>query len=192
VRNLVIALGIGAAFAASAVITFYANAGIGALSELLGFSEDDPLPLIGTRGVSLAVVFVLDAAAIAVLFRTLSGVRLSLRALVPGALYGAIGLSVLQQLSSLFVGGAASNPLLASFASLIALLLWFNLSAQVILLAGAYIITSVDEEHDRVRARHGASTFAQRRVKQAEQAVRLATEELTAAREVEEKERAGV
>ena len=59
----------------------------------------------------------------------------------PGAFYGAIGLTVLQQLSSLFVGGAASNPLLASFASLIALLLWFNLSAQVILIAGAYIIT---------------------------------------------------
>ncbi len=46
VRNLVIAIGIGAAFAASAVITFYANAGIGALSEWLGRSEDDPLSVI--------------------------------------------------------------------------------------------------------------------------------------------------
>ena len=36
VRNLIIAIGIGAAFAASAVITFYANAGIGALSQLAG------------------------------------------------------------------------------------------------------------------------------------------------------------
>ena len=96
---------------------------------------------------------------------------------------------MLQQLSSLFVGGAAANPLLASFASLIALLLWFNLSAQVILIAGAYIITSVDEEQDRVRARFGASTFAQRRVRRAEEAVRLATEELTHARAEEEKER---
>ena len=138
--------------------------------------------MIGTRVVSLVLVFVLDAAAIAVLFRTLSGVKASWRTLLPGAFYGAIGLTVLQQLSSLFVGGAASNPLLASFASLIALLLWFNLSAQVILLAGAYIITSVDEEQDRVRARFGASTFAQRRVKRAEEGVRLATEELTHAR----------
>jgi membrane protein len=191
VRNLVIAIGIGAAFAAAAVLTFYANAGIGALSDLLGRSEDDPISVIGTRTVSLLIVFVLDAAAIAVLFRTLSGVRPSIRALLPGAFYGAIGLTVLQQLSSLFVGGAASNPLLASFASLIALLLWVNLSSQVILLAGAYIITSVDEEQDRVRARFGASTFAQRRVKRAEEAVRLATEELTIARTDEEKERVG-
>jgi membrane protein len=191
VRNLIIAIGIGAAFAAAAAVSFFANAGIGAVSEFLGLSEGNPLSVIGTRAVSIVIVFVLDAAAIAVLFRTLSGVKASWRALVPGALYGAVGLTVLQQLSSLFVGGAASNPLLASFASLIALLLWFNLSAQVILIAGAYIITSVDEEQDRVRARFGASTFAQRRVKRAESLVRLATDELNTARAEEEKERVG-
>ncbi|HWM17625.1 MAG TPA: YihY/virulence factor BrkB family protein [Microbacterium sp.] len=190
-RNLIIAIGIGAAFAASAVITFFANAGIGALSEWLGLSEHNPVSVIGTRAVSLVLVFILDAAVIAVLFRTLSGVKASWRTLLPGAFYGAIGLSVLQQLSSLFVGGASSNPLLASFASLIALLLWFNLSAQVILISGAYIITSVDEEQDRVRARHGASTFLQRRVRRAEEAVRLATDELRAAHAAEEKERTG-
>jgi membrane protein len=190
-RNLLIAMGIGAAFAASAAITFFANAGISAFSEFLGLSEGNPLSVIGTRVVSILLVFLLDAAAIAVLFRTLSGVKASWRTLVPGAFYGAIGLTVLQQLSSLFVAGAGNNPLLASFASLIALLLWFNLSAQVILIAGAYIITSVREEEDRVRARFGASTFAQRRVKRAERSVRVATQELTKAREEEEKERVG-
>jgi membrane protein len=190
-RNLVIAIGIGAAFAASAAITFFANAGIGILTDAVGLSEKDPISIIGTRAVSILVVFALDAVAIAVLFRTLSGVKPSARALWPGAIYGAIGLTVLQQLSSLFVAGAGSNPLLASFASLIALLLWFNLSAQVILIAGAYIITSVREEQDRIRARFGASTFAQRRVKRAERSVRLATEELTKARADAEKERAG-
>lgn len=190
-RNLLIAVGIGAAFAASAVVTFFANAGIGLLSGLIGVSDTDPLTLIGTRVVSVVVVFLLDAAAIAVLFRTLSGVKASWRALLPGALLGAVGLTALQQLSSLFVAGASSNPLLASFASLIALLLWFNLSAQVILIAGAYIITGVEEEQDRVRARFGASTFAQRRVRRAEESVRVATAELTAARRVEEKERTG-
>ncbi len=188
-RNLLIAIGIGAAFLAAAAITFFANAGIGILSDWLGTSGEGPLTVIGTRAVSILVVFILDAAAIAVLFRTLSGVKPSVRALLPGALYGAVGLTVLQQLSGLFVAGAGANPLLATFASLIALLLWFNLSAQVILIASAYIITSMDEEKDRVRARFGASTFAQRRVRRAEEAVRVATDELAAAREVEEKER---
>jgi hypothetical protein len=64
-----------------------------------------------------------------------------------------VGLTVLQQLSGLFVGGATSNPLLVTFASLIALLLWLNLSAQVILIAVAYIFTLVREGEDRVRER---------------------------------------
>ncbi len=97
---------------------------------------------------------------------------------------------MLQQLSGLFIGGAKSNPLLASFASLIALLLWLNLSAQVMLIAGAYIVTGVEEESDRVRARFGAATFAQRRVQRAEVGVRVATDELERARAGEAKERA--
>lgn len=189
-RNLVLAVGIGAAFAAAAAITFFANVGIGVVTDWFGLSEGDPLAVISTRGVSILVVFVLDAAAIAVLFRALSGVRPRARTLIVGSLLGGIGLSVLQQLSSLFVGGASNNPLLASFASLIALLLWFNLSAQVILIASSYIIVSVAEESDRVRERHGAPTMPMRRVRNAENAVRVATEELASARADVEKQAA--
>ena len=155
----------------------------------LGISARDPIAEIGVTGVSILIVFILDAVVIALMFRWLSGLRPSARALWPGAILGAIGLSVLQQLSNLFVGGASNNPLLASFASLIALLLWLNLSSQVILIAGAYIVTGVDEETDRVKARFGASTFAQRRVRRAEIAVMVAASELDAARREEAKER---
>lgn len=182
VRNLVLAVGLGAALAASAAATFAANAGIEALNGWLGISDASWLAIAGTRAISAVAVFVLDAVVIAVMFRALSGVRASARSLWSGALLGAIGLTALQQLSSLFVGGAASNPLLVSFAALIALLLWLNLSAQVILLAGAYIVTGVEEEHDRVRARHGAPTFALRRVQRAEEGVRVAMAELEQAR----------
>jgi membrane protein len=188
-RNLVLAIGIGAALAAAAGLTFFAGVGVGAITDLVGLPSSDPLAVIGTRVVSLLIVFALDAVVIAVLFRTLSGVQAPARALWVGALLGAVGLTVLQQLSGLFIGGATSNPLLASFGALIALLLWFNLSTQVILIAGAYIITSIDEDDDRVRARHGASTFAQRRVQRAEVAVRAATDELNSARDGEQKER---
>jgi membrane protein len=86
--------------------------------------------------------------------------------------------------------GAGSNPLLASFAALIALLLWLNLSAQVILLASTWIIVAERERVDRVRERFGSPTFALRRVRQAEDAVRVATEELDHARTAAEEERA--
>ncbi len=166
------------------------TAGPGTVAGWLGVASDDPLVSWGSRWLAILVTFVLDAAVIAVLFRVLSGVRAPAKALWTGAVLGAIGLSVLQQMSGLFVGGASSNLLLASFASLIALLTWINLSAQVILIASSYIMTLVQEHADRIRARHGATTFAQRRVHQAEDAVALASDELAAARAAEAKERA--
>ncbi|GAA1933041.1 YihY/virulence factor BrkB family protein [Microbacterium aoyamense] len=190
-RNLALAIGIGAALAASAAITMLATAGTSIVTGWLGLAADDPAVTVGGRIISLLVVYALDVAVIAVLFRVLSGVRPKPRALWTGALLGGVGLVVLQELSSLFVGGASSNPLLATFASLIALLLWLNLSAQVILIASAYIIVGVEDDVDRVRARYGATTFAERRAKQAEKAVQVATDELAHARADVEKERAG-
>ncbi|RKE63565.1 YihY/virulence factor BrkB family protein [Microbacterium sp. AG238] len=189
-RNLALAIGIGGALIAAAGVTFLGTAGVGLLADLLGFADDNPLVQFGGWAVSLVVVFALDAVVVAVLFRVLSGVKVRKHALWSGALLGAAGLTVLQQLSGLFVGGATSNPLLASFASLIALLLWLNLSSQVILIATAYIVTGVREEEDRVRSRFGATTFLQRRVQRAEDAVSAAARELDKARELEAEERA--
>lgn len=189
VRNFAIAIGFGLSLAVSAAITFFGTAGIEIVADWLGLPPGHPLAVIPGRVLSIIVVFALDAVVIAVLFRVLSGEKVTGRALWTGAMLGALGLTVLQQLSGLFVSGASSNPLLASFASLIALLLWFNLSAQVILIASTYIIVGAAESSDRVRAKYGAETFAQRRVRRAEDSVALATAELAAAREAEEKER---
>ncbi|MBN9170260.1 MAG: YihY/virulence factor BrkB family protein, partial [Microbacterium sp.] len=109
-----------------------------------------------TRILSIVVVLILDTAIVAVLFVVLSGVRASRRAVLTGSILGGIGLTVLQQLSGLFVGGASSNPLLASFASLVALLLWVNLSAQVILIASSYIVVGAEEEKERTALREAA------------------------------------
>ncbi|WP_164233631.1 YhjD/YihY/BrkB family envelope integrity protein [Microbacterium hydrocarbonoxydans] len=181
-RNLLLALGIGASFVLAAAVTFAARLGVDWLSDAMGLPEDSVASTVTIRGLSLVVVFALDAALIAGVFLVLSGVRPSPRSLWSGALLGAAGLLVLQELSGLFVGGATSNPLLASFASLLALLIWLNLSTQVILIACAYIVTGEDERRDRVRARFGATTFAERRARRAEEEVAVATAELRAAR----------
>ena len=95
---------------------------------------------------------------------------------------------MLQQLSFLFVGAVSRNPIYTSFASLIALLVWLNLSAQVILIAGAYIVTGVAEE------RIACATEGRRRSRSdacaaADLAVMVAASELDAARREEAKER---
>ena len=188
-RDLLLAIGFGAAFAAAAAVTVFSTSALGTLLGWLGISSHDAVLDASSRFVSIAVTFAIDALLIAVMFRVLSGMRPSARSLWSGALLGAVGLSVLQVLSGLFVGGAASNPLLASFGSLIALLIWLNLSSQVILIAGAYIVTGVDDEHDRVSAKYGAPTIAIRRLQRAERRATDAAAEVVAAREAVEKER---
>jgi membrane protein len=188
-RNLAVAIGAGVALGASAAVTVLGTAGIGIVADWLGLAEDDAAVAFGSRAVAIAVTFVLDALAVAALFRLLSGVRADARSLWTGSLLGAVGLTVLQTLSGLFVGGATSNPLLATFATLIALLLWLNLSSQVILIASSYIVEGVAERADRVRVRHGATTFAARRVQRAEDAVAVASAELQTARAAREAEK---
>lgn len=191
-RNLALAIGIGVALAAAAAVTFLATAGLTFVRDLLGVSADSWVTAVITWLVSTLVVLALDTAVVAAAFAFLSGIRVERRTLWRGALLGGVGLVVLQQLSGLFVGGATNNPLLTTFASVVALLLWLNLSSQVILIASAYITVSNEENRDRVRAKYGAATLVQFRVSRAEKAVRAATGELDAAREAEKKERESV
>lgn len=189
-RDFVLAVGFGLALAVAAAVTFFSTTALGTLFGWLGLSTDDEAFNWSTRGVSVLVIFAIDTLVVAVMFRLLSGLRPSARSLWTGAVLGGVGLTALQQLSSLFVRGALTNPLLASFGSLIALLIWFNLSSQVILIAAAYIITGVDEEHDRVSAVHGAPTFAIRRLQHAERRATDAAAEVVSAREAVARERA--
>jgi membrane protein len=189
-RNVLLAIIIGAGFLLSAAITFFSTAVIDNVREWIGL-EEGVVADLATWTVTLGVVFLLDGALIILLFVSLSGVKARFRTMLSGAVIGAIGLTVLQQLSGLFVRGASANPLLASFAALIALLIWFNLASQVVLIASTWILIGVAEDRDRVRARFGATTFGLRRVRKAENALSLATQELAKARADEEKERAG-
>lgn len=188
-RNLVVAIALGGLLAMAAAVTFFGSAGIDAVLEWLGFAKGGWLATASTRGFGILVVFGIDTLAIALAFRILGGIAPTRRALWLGALLGGAGLIVLQELSALFVRGATANPLLASFASLIALLLWFNLSAQVILIASSYIITATEEGRDKEKRHDGVSSFTQRRVLRAHYRVHAADEELHAAQEAERRER---
>ncbi|MFC5337676.1 YihY/virulence factor BrkB family protein [Leucobacter denitrificans] len=186
-RNLLVALCFGGLLAVAAAFSFVGSMGIETVASWLGFSRS-PVVDVLTRGVGVLVVFAINTLAIALVFRMLSGVRPPARALWIGSMLGGAGLIVLQELSSLFVRGATSNPLLASFATLVALLLWFNLSAQVILVAACYIVVATAESVDRVREKYGASTFAQHRVRRAEDRLHVAARELRDAQEEAEGE----
>lgn len=188
VRNLLVGLAFGGLLLVAAAASLLTSSGLSLLAAWFGVHDEATGLALTSRLLGMLVVILIDTVAIAVAFRLLSGIRPPARALWVGSLAGGVGLFVLQEFSGLFVRGAAANPLLASFAVLIALLLWINLSAQVVLIAGSLIITLTAESHDRVRERFGAETLVQARRRRAEDAVRAAAGELTAAREAEQKE----
>lgn len=187
-RDLIFAGLIALLFVVSAATSFLGSSFADTVLTWFGIASSTT-SAVATWMVTLIVTFALDAVLVAMLFVILSGVRPTAKALWSGALFGGVGLVVLQQLSGLFVGGATSNPLLGTFAALIALLLWLNFSAQVILIGCAVIVTTNDEEKDRIGERFGAETFAQRKVRSAEREVQIATITLREAREKEKAER---
>ena len=139
VRNFLLALAIGAGFLLSAIAALFGSAFLEVIEKWTGIDSTAYAGLLTGFG-AIVVVFVLDTGLFALVFVSLSGLHVRARTLWVGALLAGVGLTVLQQLSGLFVQGADNNPLLASFAVLIALLLWVNLSAQVILIASTWII----------------------------------------------------
>jgi membrane protein len=178
-RDLALAVGIAIAFALSAGLTFAARLGMREFEQWTGWAG----VWWSGQAVSLLIVLALNVALVAGVIVVISGMKPSARALWTGSLMGGLGLLALQELSSLFVGGASNNPLLASFASLIALLLWVNFSILVVLYAACYICTSIEDEADRALSRHTVRNFAERRVRRAEKAVAIATAELRAAQD---------
>ena len=187
-RNLLAGLAFGGLLLVAALASLLTSSGIALLSDWTGLDERSIVFEVSVRIIGIFLTLFINTLAILVAFRLLSGIRPPARALWTGSLAGGVGLLALQEFSGLFVRGAASNPLLASFAALIALLLWINLSAQVILIAASLILTLTAEARDRVRERFGAATMAQHRRLRAEEAVSAAARELTAARDAERNE----
>ncbi len=89
------------------------------------------------------MVLAVDTAIFMVLLRLLSGVSMPWAALWPASLLGAFGVGVLKVAVSYGVVGSSSNPLLASFAILVGLLIVMNLMSRVTLVAAAWAALSL-------------------------------------------------
>lgn len=130
-----LALGFGLAVLVSAGLTIIGTQALDLFRPYIGSSSAE----IGARIVGLVVMFLFDAAVLAGLFRVLAGIRIPFRQLISGVLIGAAGLAMLKILGGRLLVGAGRNPLMASFAVVVGLMLWFNLISQVMLIAASWI-----------------------------------------------------
>jgi membrane protein len=143
-RDLGIALLFGLAIVISTLISLTSTAALTWLLEILRVTDSETLT-VSIRVVTTLVLLAFDTALLAGLIRLLSAVRIPSRRLWAGALWGGIGLGVLKVAWGVVIGGAGHNPLLAGFALLVGLLIWFNLVARIYLLAVAWIAVGMDD-----------------------------------------------
>lgn len=144
-KDLGLAIGFGVALLISAALSVLSTSALDFVFGLFGVDSASVPATIGARIVGLLLVFAFDSVVLALFFRVVSGIHIPFRLLAGGALIGAAALGVLKALGSALLGGATSNPLLASFAVIIGLLIWFNFICQVILISAAWIAVGMSD-----------------------------------------------
>lgn len=154
VRDAALAITFGLAILLSAAVSVVGTQLLHGLFVRFGVSEPQWLLTGVTNVTALIAMVAFDTLVLMAIVRVLAGIRVERWNLVIGTVMGALALGVIKLLGSFLLGGATSNPLLASFAILIGLLIWFNLIARVVLLTAAWIAAGVSpEDHQREVAR---------------------------------------
>lgn len=139
------ALMFGLALLIGSVLGFVGVWALRQVLELLGWSLGTTAWNVLTQAGSVVVMFVIDSAAIALLVRFLTGTRLRWRTIMPGALLGGGAIVVLQLGAGLLLSHTPGNPLLVTFAVIVAMLLWCRWVAIVILVAAAWIALTAED-----------------------------------------------
>ncbi|WP_420161418.1 YihY/virulence factor BrkB family protein [Nocardiopsis sp. CNT-189] len=138
--DLAVTAVLGAALLASVALTGVAQAATGWLLGWVGL-DGSFTAAAATRLLGLAIAIGADLLIFLVLFSRLSGTRRPWRLLWRGALLAAVGFEVLKAVGALLIGGTLTNPVYASFAVLVGLLVWLNIVLRMVVFAAAWTAT---------------------------------------------------
>jgi membrane protein len=149
VRDLVTLVVIGVVMLVAVAVT----------SVVAGFSED----LLGWLGLSTELGWLVKLLTVAlgvpanvvlflVMFRLLAAPDIPFRALLSGALLGAVGFEVLKQASQLLIRSTEGQPAFQAFGIALILVVWINYSSRITLYAASWAWTHPLAEGQRVVA----------------------------------------
>ncbi len=141
-RDLGVLIILGIAIVVSAAVTGVAGAATSWIAKQIGLGGQEWLLSL----IAFAVGAVLDGIVVLVMLRLLSGVDVPWRGLVGGAVVGGVGLTLLKVLGTSLIAGTTSNPLFASIAVVVGLLVWLNFMSRVVLLAAAWSANSLEPD----------------------------------------------
>ncbi|MEU6956511.1 YihY/virulence factor BrkB family protein [Streptomyces sp. NPDC045714] len=152
VKDAVLLVGLGGAALATLAVSTIGSTAVGWTADLIGIPEDGAGGIL-LRVAALAVAVVADFLLLLYLLTLLPGVEPPRRRLVVAALLGAVGFELLKLLLGSYMREVAGKSMYGAFGVPIALLLWINFTAKLLLFCAAWTATgSKDEE---VRAETG-------------------------------------
>lgn len=162
-RDLLAAVIFGASLVVGSLLSSASAAVLSWVVSLLGWDGGSDGINISIRIGTVLVSFALMSSALAAMVRFLTGTSLQWRTIWPGALLGGGAMTVLQYGAGFLLSYTPSNPLLATFAIFIGLLLWFRVNGVVMLVASSWIAVAAEDrdlplipqsEAERRRAEH--------------------------------------
>ena len=144
-RDLLAALIFGVSLIVGSILSSASAAMLSWLLSLLGWDSGSDGLNLSIRIGTVIVSFVLMSAALAAMVRFLTGTTLHWRTIWPGAILGGAAMTVLQYGAGFLLSYTPSNPLLATFAIFIGLLLWFRVNGVVMLVASSWIAVAAQD-----------------------------------------------
>ncbi len=178
-RDFVASLAFAVLLAIGSVLATASSTVLNFIFELLGWSDRSPWYRFGVGLGALLVGFVVFTVAIGALMRFLIGISLSMRRVLPGAMIGGAAITVLQFGVGYLLSFTPSNPLLATFAVFVGLLLWFRLLGIIVLVASSWVAVAAHDDHERLIPLTDEEILARRRdteLEAARERLRLAVE----------------
>lgn len=143
-RDLLAAVIFGVSLLLGSLLSSASAAALSWLLRLWGW-ESALDGLTSIRIGTVLVSFALLSAALAAMVRFLTGTSLEWRTIWPGALLGGGAMTVLQFGVGFLLSYTPTNPLLATFAIFIGLLLWFRINGVVMLVASSWIAVAAQD-----------------------------------------------
>ncbi|MFJ6804881.1 YihY/virulence factor BrkB family protein [Streptomyces anulatus] len=147
-KDAVLLVGLGGAALATLAVSTIGSTAVGRTADLIGIPEDGAGGVL-LRVAALAVAVVADFLLLLYLLTLLPGVEPPRRRLVVAALLGAVGFELLKLLLGSYMREVAGKSMYGAFGVPIALLLWINFTAKLLLFCAAWTATGSKEEEVR-------------------------------------------
>ncbi|WP_318201780.1 YihY/virulence factor BrkB family protein [Streptomyces sp. SCL15-4] len=144
VKDTVVLLGLGGALLVTLAASTLASAAVGLLSRQFGLDEHGWGSAL-LQVAAFVVAVLADFLVLLYVLTLLPGVEPPRRRLLIAALLGAVGFELLKLLLSGYVQGVAAKSMYGAFGVPVALLLWINFTAKIVLFCASWTATESKE-----------------------------------------------